>query len=119
MCIRDRDLTEVSLKAGRLMSSMFPTVNFLINASSVGVLWLGASRVSSGQIQVGTLVAYLTYLVQILMSVVMATFMISMIPRASVSADRIQEVLDTESTVRSPAQPIRKPVSYTHLTLPT
>ena len=89
------DLTEVSLKAGRLMSSMFPTVNLLINVSSVGVLWLGASRVSSGQIQVGTLVAYLTYLVQILMSVVMATFMISMIPRASVSADRIQEVLDT------------------------
>jgi ATP-binding cassette, subfamily B, multidrug efflux pump len=59
--------------------------------------------------QVGSLVAYLSYLVQILMSVVMATFMISMIPRASVSAGRIQEVVDTESTVRSPAQPIRNP----------
>ncbi len=76
------ELTEVSLRAGRLMSSMFPTVNLLINVSSVGVLWFGASRVASGQIQVGTLVAYLSYLVQILMSVVMATFMISMIPRA-------------------------------------
>ena len=66
--------------AGRLMSSMFPTVNLLINVSSVGVLWIGASRVNSGDIQVGSLVAYLSYLVQILMSVVMATFMISMIP---------------------------------------
>jgi ATP-binding cassette, subfamily B, multidrug efflux pump len=73
------------------------------------VLWLGASRIASGHMQVGSLVAYLSYLVQILMSVVMATFMISMIPRASVSAGRIQEVLDTESTVRSPANPVRKP----------
>jgi ATP-binding cassette subfamily B protein len=103
----NEDLTAVSLKAGRLMSSMFPTVNLLINASSVGVLWLGASRVNSGEIQVGTLVAYLSYLVQILMSVVMATFMISMVPRASVSADRIQEVLDTDPSVVPPVDPVR------------
>jgi ATP-binding cassette, subfamily B, multidrug efflux pump len=102
------DLTAVSLRAGRLMSSMFPTVNFLINASSVAVLWLGATRVNSGEIQVGTLVAYLTYLVQILMSVVMATFMISMIPRASVSSDRIQEVLDTDVSVVPPSDPVRR-----------
>ncbi len=102
------DLTEVSLRAGRLMSTMFPTVNFLINVSSVGVLWLGASKVSSGQIQVGSLVAYLSYLVQILMSVVMATFVISMVPRASVSADRIQEVLDTDPSVVPPVDPVRK-----------
>src|SRR5437868_2392486 len=107
----NRDLTAVSLRAGRLMSSMFPTVNLLINASSVGVLWLGASRVNSGDIQVGTLVAYLTYLVQILMSVVMATFMISMVPRASVSADRIQEVLDTDPSVVPPVDPVRKVVT--------
>jgi ATP-binding cassette subfamily B protein len=106
------DLTEVSLKAGRLMSAMFPTVNLLINLSSVGVLWLGASRISSGQIQVGTLVAYLTYLVQILMSVVMATFMVSMIPRAAVSADRIQEVLDTPPSVVPPANPVREVVQH-------
>jgi ATP-binding cassette subfamily B protein len=104
----NEDLTEVSLRAGRLMSSMFPTVNLLINASSVGVLWLGASRVNSGHIQVGTLIAYLSYLVQILMSVVMATFMISMIPRAAVSADRIQEVLDTDPSVVPPADPVRE-----------
>ncbi len=97
-------LTEVSLRTGRLQSSMFPTVNLLINVSSVGVLWLGASRVSAGAIQPGTLVAYLTYLVQILMSVVMATFMVSMIPRAAVSADRIQEVLDTDPSVVPPSE---------------
>lgn len=106
------DLTEVSLKAGRLMSAMFPTVNLLINVSSVGVLWLGASRVNSGAIEVGTLVAYLSYLVQILMSVVMATFMVSMIPRASVSADRIQEVLDTPPSVVPPAAPVRDVVTH-------
>lgn len=109
------DLTEVSLRAGRLMSSMFPIVNLLINGSSVAVLWLGASRVSSGHIQVGTLIAYLTYLVQILMSVVMATFMISMIPRAAVSADRIQEVLDTDPSVVPPADPVREVVTHGQL----
>jgi ATP-binding cassette subfamily B multidrug efflux pump len=104
----NEELTEVSLRAGRLMSSMFPTVNFLINASSVAVLWIGANRVNSGQIQVGTLIAYLSYLVQILMSVVMATFMISMIPRAAVSADRIQEVLETDPSVVPPVDPVRE-----------
>jgi len=105
--VANGELTATSLRAGRLMSSMFPTVNLLINLSSVGVLWIGASRVSSGAIQVGSLVAYLSYLVQILMSVVMATFVISMVPRAAVSAGRIQEVLDTYSTVVPPSEPIR------------
>jgi ATP-binding cassette subfamily B multidrug efflux pump len=108
----NQDLTDVSLRAGRLMASMFPTVNFLINASSVAVLWIGASQISAGKIQVGSLVAYLTYLVQILMSVVMATFMVSMIPRASVSADRIQEVLDTDVTVEPPTDPVREVVTH-------
>ena len=98
-------LTDTSLRAGRLMASTFPTVNVVINFSSVAVLWVGASRIQSGQMQVGSLVAYLSYLIQILMSVMMATFMISMIPRAAVSAGRIQEVLHTESTVRAPARP--------------
>src|SRR5439155_4665617 len=106
------DLTEVSLRAGRLMSSMFPTVNFLINLSSVGVLWLGADRVASGDVQVGSLVAYLSYLVQILMSVVMATFMVSMIPRASVSAGRILEVLDPAPTVAPPDEPVSAVVTH-------
>jgi ATP-binding cassette, subfamily B, multidrug efflux pump len=102
----NHELTSVSLKAGRLMSAMFPTVNLLINISSVGVLWIGASRITGGDINVGALVAYLSYLVQILMSVMMATFVVSMVPRASVAAGRLQEVLDTESTVVRPANPI-------------
>jgi ATP-binding cassette subfamily B protein len=99
------ELTDTSLRAGRLMASMFPTVNLVINASSVAVLWIGASRIQSGHMQIGSLIAYLSYLIQILMSVVMATFVISMIPRASVSAGRIQEVIYTEPTVISPLSP--------------
>jgi ATP-binding cassette subfamily B protein len=113
----NEDLTATSLRAGRLMSSMFPTVNFLINGSSVAVLWLGANLIDRGELQVGTLVAYLTYLVQILMSVVMATFMISMIPRAAVSADRIQEVLDTDPTVVPPREPVADVVTHGSLEL--
>ncbi len=106
------ELTDVSLRAGRLMSGMFPTVNLLINVSSVAVLWLGAREVNSGEIEVGVLVAYLSYLVQILMSVVMATFMVSLIPRASVAADRIQAVLDTDPSVVPPADPVRDVVQH-------
>ncbi len=102
----NRDLTEVALRAGRLMSTMFPTVNLVINVSSLGVLWVGADRVANGELEVGSLVAYLTYLIQILMAVVMVTFMVSMIPRAGVAAERIVEVLDTDSSVRPPTRPV-------------
>ena len=101
------DLTATALRGGRLMSSMFPIVNLLINGSSVAVLWIGATRVGHGDLQVGSLIAYLSYLVQILMSVVMATFTISMVPRASVSGGRIMEVLDTASSVAPPRDPVR------------
>jgi ATP-binding cassette subfamily B protein len=99
------DLTDTSMRAGRLMATMFPTVNLVTNWSSVAVLWLGAMRIQEGTLQVGALIAYLSYLIQILMAVVMATFMFSMIPRASVSAGRIQEVIETSPTVRSPDRP--------------
>ncbi len=101
------DLTRVSLRAGRLMAAMFPTANLLINLASVAVIWVGADRIGDADLQVGSLIAYLSYLVQILMSVVMATFMLSMIPRASVAAGRIQEVLDTETSVVPPVDPVR------------
>jgi ATP-binding cassette subfamily B multidrug efflux pump len=102
------ELTRTSLRTGRLQAAIFPTVNLAINASSVGVLWLGGDRIASGQIQVGTLIAYLSYLVLILTSVVLATFTISMIPRASVSGQRVQEILDTPSTVRQPDHPVER-----------
>jgi ATP-binding cassette subfamily B protein len=100
------ELTDVSLRAGRLMSLMFPTVGLIVNLSSLAVLWVGADRIASGAMQIGSLVAYLTYLVQILMAVVMLTVTVSMIPRAGVAAERIVEVLDTESTVVPPAEPV-------------
>jgi ATP-binding cassette, subfamily B, multidrug efflux pump len=111
------DLTEVALRAGRLMSSMFPIVNLLINLSSAAVVWIGADRIAAGDINVGSLVAYLSYLVQILWSVVMSTFMVSMIPRAAVSSVRIMEVLDTKPTVAPPANPVRELVPRGHLEL--
>ena len=81
------------------MVLIFPTVMLILNVSSVAVLWFGAGRVDSGQMQIGSLTAFLMYLMQILMSVMMATFMAIMIPRAAVCAERIREVLDTESSV--------------------
>ena len=82
---------------------MFPTVMLVINVSSVAVLWFGAHRIDSGGMQIGALTAFLSYLMQILMAVMMATFMFVMVPRAEVCAERIQEVLDTESSVVPPA----------------
>lgn len=100
------DLTATSLRAGRLMSLMFPTVTLFISMSSVAVLWLGANRINSGEMELGSVVAYLSYLVQVLVAVVMLTFMVSMIPRAAVAAERITEVLNTDSSVIPPTLPI-------------
>ena len=100
------DVTDTALRAGRLMALAFPVVMLVLNVSSVAVIWFGSFRIEDGSMQVGTLVAFLSYLLQILMSVMMATFMAVMIPRAAVSADRIGEVLDTESSVRPPVNPV-------------
>ena len=104
--VANAQLTAVSLRAGRLMATMFPTIGAIVNLASVAVIWVGADRVADGSMQVGSLVAYLTYIVQILMSVVMVTFLVSMIPRASVAADRIVEVLDTPSSVVIAQHPV-------------
>jgi ATP-binding cassette subfamily B protein len=100
------DVTDVALRAGRLMALMFPVVMLVMNVSSVAVIWFGSFRIEDGSMQVGTLIAFLSYLMQILMSVMMATFMAVMIPRASVSADRIGEVLETASSVQPPSNPV-------------
>ncbi|MEO6309280.1 MAG: ABC transporter ATP-binding protein [Leifsonia sp.] len=100
------DVTEVALKAGRLMALMFPTVMLVLNVSSVAVIWFGAFRIQDGSMQVGTMIAFLSYLMQILMAVMMATFMFVMIPRAAVCADRISEVLGTTTSVVPAAHPV-------------
>src|ERR1700674_349257 len=101
-------LTQTALRVGRLMVLIFPTVMLILNGSSVAVLWFGAGRVESGQMQIGALTAFLMYLMLILTSVMMATFMAIMIPRAAVCADRIGEVLNTESSVVPPKNPVRE-----------
>ena len=99
-------LTDTALRSGRLMALMFPIVNVVVNISSVAVLWIGSNRIADGSISVGSMIAFLTYLIQILMAVMMATFMAALLPRATVSAERIQEVLNTPISILVAKDPI-------------
>ncbi len=111
------DLTATALWTGRLAALIFPIVMLVLNVSSVAVLWFGAQRVDAGAIEVGSLTAFLQYLMQILMAVMMATFMLMMVPRAAVCAERVVEVLDTESSVVPPARPVTEPPGRAELEL--
>ncbi|MFI9172828.1 ABC transporter ATP-binding protein [Streptomyces lincolnensis] len=109
------DLTDVALKTGNLLALMFPIVMTVVNLSSIAVVWFGAHRIDSGGMQIGDLTAFLAYLMQIVMSVMMATFMFMMVPRAEVCAERIQEVLDTSSSVVPPVAPVTRLRRHGHL----
>ncbi|MFD9429913.1 ABC transporter ATP-binding protein [Streptomyces sp. NPDC060002] len=109
------DLTGISLKTGNLLALMFPVVMTTVNLSSIAVVWFGAHRIDSGEMQIGDLTAFLAYLMQIVMSVMMATFMFMMVPRAEVCAERIQEVLDTSSSVVPPVAPVTELRRHGHL----
>ncbi len=100
------DLTQTSLRVGRLMAFMFPMVLLVLNVSSVAAIWLGGNRIADGTMQIGSLIAFLSYLIQILMSVMMASFVAVQAPRASVSAGRIEAVLDAMPSVAPPAEPL-------------
>ena len=102
----NRELTNVALRVGRWMAVMFPLVFLILNVTSVAVLWFGGQRVDAGLMQVGSMTAFLAYLIQILIAVMMATFMLVLVPRATVCADRIPEVLDTEASVVPPMAPV-------------
>lgn len=102
----NHELADTATRVGRRMMTMFPAVFFVMNLSSIAVIWFGAFRIAEGQLQVGQLTAYLAYLSQILMSVMMSTIMIMIAPRAAVSAERIGAVLDTSSSVVPPARPV-------------
>ncbi len=104
--VANEELTDTAIRAGRLFALMFPVVMLILNVSSVAVLWFGAFRIEEGDLQVGSLIAFLSYLIQILMAVMMATFLAVLLPRAAVSADRIGEVLETEPSVVAPAAPV-------------
>ncbi|MEU4979454.1 ABC transporter ATP-binding protein [Streptomyces sp. NPDC021969] len=109
------ELTDVALGTGNLLALMFPVVMTVVNLSSIAVVWFGAHRIDSGGMQIGDLTAFLAYLMQIVMSVMMATFMFMMVPRAEVCAERIQEVLETESSVVPPVAPVTELRRHGHL----
>ncbi|MFF8989988.1 ABC transporter ATP-binding protein [Streptomyces sp. NPDC014983] len=109
------ELTEMQLATGRLLSLMFPIVMTVVNVSSIAVVWFGAHRIDSGGMQIGDLTAFLAYLMQIVMAVMMATFMFMMVPRAEVCAERVQEVLDTGSSVLPPLAPVTELRRHGHL----
>ena len=109
------ELTAVALSTGRLMALMFPTVMTVVNVSSVAVIWFGAHRIDSGGMEIGALTAFIAYLMQIVMSVMTATFMFMMVPRAEVCAERIQEVLGTDSSVVPPKDPVTELRTHGHL----
>ncbi|MEU3099851.1 ABC transporter ATP-binding protein [Streptomyces sp. NPDC006967] len=109
------ELTDVSLGTGNLLALMFPVVMTVVNVSSIAVVWFGAHRIDSGGMQIGDLTAFLAYLMQIVMSVMMATFMFMMVPRAEVCAERIHEVLDTSSSVVPPVAPVTELRRHGHL----
>jgi ATP-binding cassette subfamily B multidrug efflux pump len=100
------ELTSTSLIAGRLSALMFPIVMLVINCSNSAVVWLGADRISHGELTLGSLIAFLTYFTLILIAVMMATFVAVLAPRAAVSAERLQEVIETDSSVAPPANPV-------------
>ncbi|UNS96902.1 ABC transporter ATP-binding protein/permease [Streptomyces tubbatahanensis] len=111
------DLTDLQVRTGQLMALMFPVVMTVVNVSSVVVVWFGAHRIDNGDMEIGALTAFLSYLMQIVMSVMMATFMFMMVPRAEVCAERIQEVLDTDSSVVPPSAPVSRLRRHGHLEL--
>jgi ATP-binding cassette subfamily B protein len=105
--ISNQALSDTALDAGRLQALMLPVTTLVINISSVALIWFGGLRIDDGQMQVGSLIAFLSYFMQILMAVLLATFMLVLLPRASVCAERITDVLSTRPAIASPQHPVR------------
>ncbi|TVU56080.1 ABC transporter ATP-binding protein [Corynebacterium aurimucosum] len=101
----NRDLTNLSLKVGQLFILMFPIITVILNVATGAVLWFGGHRVDEGLVEVGSLTAFLQYLLQILAAVMMGTFMAMILPRAIICARRITDVLEHEPSITEPAQP--------------
>ncbi|WP_197377698.1 ABC transporter ATP-binding protein [Mycolicibacterium baixiangningiae] len=103
----NQTLSDTALDAGRWQALMLPVTTLVINISSVALIWFGGLRIDAGQMQVGSLIAFLSYFMQILMAVLMATFMLIIIPRAAVCAERIGEVLATQPGIATPPDAVR------------
>jgi ATP-binding cassette subfamily B multidrug efflux pump len=104
--VANEDLFDTALSVNRLFAVTIPTMMIILNLSQVAVMWFGAGRISSGAMPIGNLTAFLTYLMQILFSVLMAVMMFIFVPRAAVSADRIREVIETKPLISDPREPI-------------
>jgi len=100
------DLFDTTLKVGRLFAVTIPIMTAILNLSTVAVMWFGAQRVADGAMQIGALTAFLQYLLQIMFAVLTAVFMFVLLPRATVSAGRIREVLDTAPSIHDPVMPV-------------
>ncbi|MFJ2741100.1 ABC transporter ATP-binding protein [Streptomyces sp. NPDC087440] len=101
------ELMRVALRSGRLMALLMPTILIVWELATIAVVWVGGQRIDAGSLQVGSLIAFLGYLMQILMAVMMTAFLMMQVPRAEVSAERIREVLETEPSVVAPVAPVR------------
>lgn len=101
----NRNLTKTMLFTNRVMTFMMPGMMMLMNLLSIGIVWVGAHKIDAGNMQVGAMTAFITYAMMIVMSFLMLTMLSIMIPRAAVAANRIEEVLQTESSIRDAAEP--------------
>jgi ATP-binding cassette, subfamily B, multidrug efflux pump len=104
--VANEDLTGTTLSVGRLFALVFPAVTLILNFTTIAIMWFGGKQIAAGTMPIGDLTAFLQYVFMILFSVLMATFMFVMVPRAAVSAQRIMEVLDTEPTIIDPESPV-------------
>lgn len=103
----NRDITDISVRIGRLFVIMFPAITVILHVATGAVLWFGGHRVDAGLVEVGSLTAFLQYLLQILVAVMMGSFMAMMLPRAIISAGRISEALAREPSITEPEAPVR------------
>src|SRR5437762_6007695 len=105
--VANADLTATSLRVNRIFALAFPSLLAIMNLSTVAILWFGAGLVDRGDMPIGNLTAFLQYIMQILFAVMTAVFMVILIPRAEASAQRIAEVLDTNSSIAEPERPTK------------
>lgn len=107
----NRSLTETSIMANKIMAAMWPIMMLLLNFTTIAIVWFGGIRIENGYMQLGDLMAFIQYVMQIMFALMMVSMIFVMIPRASVSAGRISEVLETEPAIKDPSSPPVKSVT--------
>lgn len=113
--VANKDLTDTAIKVNKLLATLMPLMMFIFNLLTIGILWFGANRIDLGEMAVGDLMAFIQYAMQIMMSVIMVAMMFILIPRASASAVRINEVLDLKPEILDPKNPNNRKVERGHV----